>query len=178
VFVRYPPGKIRYDGDQPVALLGVRVAPSFRLIDLPLGLPTTSARTSRGAWALYPIGAEVVVVSPDGAVSGPPAGVAAEVGRLAARDRQGDLDRQAAWTIQRLLTGDGPARAGPGRLGARTWSIPAKAYWLSGPDNHHKQAVTGTADHPEPSHRVEPATGDPATPVASAPSRPVLRQAA
>jgi hypothetical protein len=178
VFVRYPPGKIRYDGDRPVALLGVRVAPSFRLVDLPLGLPTTSARTSRGAWALYPIGAEVVVVHPDGAVSGLPAAVAAEVGRLAARDRQGDLDRQAAWTIQRLLTGDSSARAGPGRLGARTWSIPAKAYGLSGPDNHHQQAVTGTPDHPQPSHRVEPATGDPATPAASAPSRPVLRQAA
>ena len=115
-----------------------------------------------------------MVVHPDGAVSGPPAEVAAEVGRLASRDRQGDLDRQAAWTIQRLLTGDsparaGPARAGPGRLGARTWSIPAKAYWLSGPDNYHQQAVTGTPDHPEPSHRVEPATGDRATPVASAP---------
>jgi hypothetical protein len=79
--------------------------PRFALVDLPLGLPTTSARTSRGAWALYPIGAEVVVVHPDGAVSGPPAEVAAELGRLASRDRQGDLDRQAAWTIQRLLTG-------------------------------------------------------------------------
>jgi hypothetical protein len=170
VFVRYPPGKIRYDGDRPVALLGVRVAPSFRLVDLPLGLPTTSARTSRGAWALYLIGAEVVVVHPDGAVSGPAAEVAAEVGRLASRDRQGDLDRQAAWTIQHLLTGDGPAHAGSGRLGARTWSIPAKAYWLSGPDNHHQHAVTRRADRPEPSHGVEPATGDPATPVASPPS--------
>ena len=70
MFVRYPLGKIRYDGDRPVVLLGVRVAPSFRLVDLPLGLPTTSAQTSRGAWALYPIGAEVVVVHPDGAVSG------------------------------------------------------------------------------------------------------------
>ena len=169
MFVRYPARKIRYDGDRPVALLDVRVAPSFRLVDLPLGLPTTSARTSRGAWALYPIGAEVVVVHPDGAVSGLPAAVAAEVGRLAARDRQGDLDRQAAWTIRRLLTGDSSARAGPGRLGARTWSIPAKAYWLSGPDNHHQQAVTGTPDHPQPSNRVEPATGDPATPAASAP---------
>jgi hypothetical protein len=48
-------------------------------------------------------------------------------------------------------------------------SIPAKAYWLSGPDNYHKQAVTGRPDHPEPSHSVEPATGDPVTPVASAP---------
>ena len=154
MFVRYPPGKIRYDGDRPVALLGVRVGPSFRLVDLPLGLLTTSARTSRGTWALYPIGAEVVVVHPDGAVSGPPAAVAAEVGRLATRDRQGDLDRQAAWTIQRLLTGDGPARASPGRLGTRTWSIPAKAYWLSGPDNHHVGLCRRGAGpfHTGPSH--------------------------
>jgi hypothetical protein len=143
-----PPGKIRYDGDRPVALLGVRVAPSFRLVDLPLGLSTTSARTSRGAWALYPIGAEVVVVHPDGAVSGPPTAVAAEVGRLATRDRQGDLDRQAAQAIQQLLTGDGPARAGPGRLGARTWSIPATAYWLSGP--------TTTTSTPSPEGRIAP----------------------
>jgi uncharacterized C2H2 Zn-finger protein len=33
VFVRYPPGRIRYEGDRPVALLGVRVAPSFRLVE-------------------------------------------------------------------------------------------------------------------------------------------------
>jgi hypothetical protein len=178
VFVRYPPGKIRYDGDRPVALLGVRVAPSFRLVDLPLGLPTTSARTERGPWALYPIGAEVVVVHPDGAVSGPPAAVATEVGRLAARDRQGDLDRQAAWTIQRLLTGDSPAHAGPGRLGARTWSIPAKAYWLSGPDNHHQQVVTGTADHPEPSHRAETATAIPPPLSPQHRARPAAREPA
>ena len=168
MFVRYPQGKERYEGDRPVELLSVRVAPSFRLVDLPLGLPTTSARTGRGTWALYLIGAEVVVVHPDGAVSGPPAEVAVEVGRLASRDRQSDLDRQAAGTIQRLLTGDDPDRAGPGRLGARTWTIPAKAYWLSGPDNYHRQAAP-RPDHPEPSHRVEPAASDPDTPVASPP---------
>ena len=95
MFVRYPPGKIRYDGDRPVALLGVRIAPSFRLVDLPLGLPTTSARTERGTWALYPVGAEVVVVHPDGAVSGRPGAVAAEVGRLASRDAR------VTWTGRR-----------------------------------------------------------------------------
>jgi hypothetical protein len=89
----------------------------------------TSARSSRGTWALYPTGPEVLVVHPDGTVSGS----AAEVGRLAAHD----LDRQAAQTIQHLLTGDGTDHAGPRLLGARTWAIPAKAYWLSGPDNHH-----------------------------------------
>jgi hypothetical protein len=79
-----------------------------------------------------------VVVHPDGAVSGPPAEVAAEVARLAAQQRQGELDRQAARTIQHLLTGDGADRAGPPRRpGARTWSIPAMAYWLSGPYNDH-----------------------------------------
>jgi hypothetical protein len=100
VFIRYPPARIRYEGVQPVALLGVRIAPSYRLVDLPLGTPTTSTRSERGTWALYSVGAEVVVVHPDGAVSGPPADVAAEVGRLAARERQGELDRQAARTIQ------------------------------------------------------------------------------
>ena len=65
MFVRYPPGKIRYEGDRPAALLGVRVAASqFGLVDLPLGLPTTLARSSRGTWALYSLGAEVVVVHP------------------------------------------------------------------------------------------------------------------
>jgi hypothetical protein len=148
MFVRYPPGKLRYEGDRPVALLGVRVpASSFRLVELPLGMPTTSARTSRGTWALYPLGSEVLVAHPGGAVSGPPAEVAAEVGRLAAHDRQGELDRQAAKTIQHLLTGDGADRAGPRRLGARTWSIPAKAYWLSGPYNHHGHVPTEAPGH-------------------------------
>ena len=64
VFVRYAPAKIRYEGDRPIALLKVRIAPSFRLVDLPLGTPTTSARSERGTWALYALGAEVVVVHP------------------------------------------------------------------------------------------------------------------
>jgi hypothetical protein len=61
-------------------------------------LPTTSARSSRGTWALYPTGPEVLVVHPDGTVSGS----AAEVGRLAAHDRHGDLDRQAAAALDLL----------------------------------------------------------------------------
>jgi hypothetical protein len=147
MFVRYPPGKIRYQGNRPVALLGGRVpASSFRLVELPLGMPTSSARTSRGTWALYPLGSEVLVVHPGGAVSGPPAEVAAEVGRLAAREGQGELDRQAAKTIQHLLTGDGADRAGPRRLGTRTWSIPAKAYWLSGPYNDHGRVHTASPE--------------------------------
>jgi hypothetical protein len=147
MFVRYPPGRIRFEGDRPVALLGVRVpASSFRLVDLPLGMPTTSARTSRGTWALYPLGSEVLVVHPDGAVSGPPVEVAAEVGRLAAREGQGELDRQAAKTIQQLLSGDGAERARPRRLRARTWSIPAKAYWLSDPYNHHGHVATASPE--------------------------------
>jgi hypothetical protein len=115
MFARYPPGKIRYEGDRPVALLDVGVAASPHPLDLPLGMPSTSARSRRGTWALYPIGPEVVVIHPDGAVSGPVAEVAAEIGRLAAHDRQGDLDRQAAKTIQHLLSGDGAGRASPRR---------------------------------------------------------------
>jgi hypothetical protein len=173
VFVRYPPGKIRYDGNRPVALLGVRVAPSFRLVDLPLGLPTTSARTSRGAWALYPIGAEVVVVHPDGAVSGLPAAVAAEVGRLAARDRQGDLDRQAAWTIQRLLTGDSSARAGPGRLGARSPPAEPPCRARDGRSRHPCRLNAGPGQrpgsrHPSATARASTPTRSPLHPQAAA----------
>jgi hypothetical protein len=115
MFVRYPPGKVRYEDGRPIALLGVGVAASpLCPVDLPLGLPTTLARTRRGTWALYPIGpVVVVVVHPGGAVSGPPAEVAAEVGRLAARDRQGELDRQAAKTIQQLLTATAPTMPDP-----------------------------------------------------------------
>jgi hypothetical protein len=79
-----------------------------------------------------------VVVHPDGAVSGPPTDVAAEAGRLAVQERQGELDRQAARTIRQLLAGDGAGgQDRPRRVGDRTWSIPATAYWLSGPDNDH-----------------------------------------
>lgn len=143
MFVRYPPGWIRYEGDRPVALLGVRgPASRFRLVDLPLGMPTSLARTGRGTWASYPFGAEVVVVHPDGAVSGPPAEAAAEVGRLAGHDRQGELDRQAARAILHLLTGDGADRGGR-RLRTRIWSLPAKAYWVSGPYNDHGHSPSG-----------------------------------
>jgi hypothetical protein len=172
VFVRYPPGKTRYEGDRPIALLGVRVpASSFRLVDLPLGMPTTSARTGRGTWGLYPLGAEVLVVHPDGAVSGPPVEVAAEVARLAAREGQGELDRQAAKTIQHLLTGDGAEQAGPRRLRARTWSIPATAYWLSGPYNHHGHVPTQAPDHAGQQPSVDRGPGGPTMHAGSPPWR-------
>jgi hypothetical protein len=178
MFVRYPPGKVRYEDGRPIALLGVGVAASpLCPVDLPLGLPTTLARTRRGTWALYPIGpVVVVVVHPGGAVSGPPAEVAAEVGRLAARDRQGELDRQAAKTIQQLLTDDGLDRAGPRRRGARTWSLPAKAYWISGPYNDHGQSAARMPDHPAASHSNDHGI-DPAIHAASPPD-PASAQAA
>jgi hypothetical protein len=116
VFIRHPPATIRYEADRPVALLGVRTAPWYRLVDLPLGPPTTSARSERGTWALFALGEEVVVVHPDGAVSGPPADVAAEVGRLASRSAR------ASWTARR-----------PGRSGS-CWSatVPAGPVLLAG----------------------------------------------
>jgi hypothetical protein len=64
VCVRYPSAKIGYKGDRPVALLKVRIAPSYHLVDQPLGTPTTSARTARGTWALYQVGAEAWASTP------------------------------------------------------------------------------------------------------------------
>ena len=49
----------------------------------------------RRTWVLYSPREEVVVVHPDGAVSGPPADVAIEVGRLAAVEDLAPLWRQA-----------------------------------------------------------------------------------
>ena len=103
------------------------------------GLPTTSARTPLGSWALYYDGHQVVVVHPGGRLAGTQAEVAAELDRLATRRGYGELDREAARTIRRLLTGDGAGRDGDGgRLRgrwARTWSNPAVTYWISGPYN-------------------------------------------
>ena len=105
----------------------------------PLGLPTTSARTLRGTWVLYFYGDDVLVVHPGGRLSGSPAEVAAELDRLTARRRLGELDLEAARTIRRLLTGEGARWDGKGsRLRGRrvrTWSNPAVAYWISGPYN-------------------------------------------
>lgn len=41
-FARYPPARLRYQGEEPVALLGVRIPPSYRLVDLPLGSPASA----------------------------------------------------------------------------------------------------------------------------------------
>jgi hypothetical protein len=98
-------------------------------------------------------------------------------GRLAAHDRHGDLDRQAAQTIQHLLTGDSTDHAGPRLLGARTWAIPFRAYWLSGPDNHHLGLRRRRAGpfHTGPPH--PPAMSGHAT-VAASPPGPVSSWAA
>ncbi len=134
--IHYPPGRLR-TSDQPTAITNVLVATSassHRTGDLPLGTPTCSARSRHGRWALYQGGADVIVVWPGGALAGPPTEVAGALDRLdGAHD---DLDRAAASAIRQLLTDpathDG-AHWSPTR--ARTWSSPAKGYWLSSPTN-------------------------------------------
>jgi hypothetical protein len=41
----------------------------------------------------------------------------------------------------------------------RTWSIPARGYWLSGPSNHHGQGIAEVASRPEPRHGVDQGMG-------------------
>lgn len=102
---------------------------------IPLGIPTWSARTRHGMWALYPNGAEVVVVWPEGALVGPPAQVARELGRLG-EDRKNDLDRDCARTIRQFLTDPAAHDSAPWLGGrSRNWSSPARGYWISGPFN-------------------------------------------
>jgi hypothetical protein len=125
--------------------------PPAQTRDIPLGTPTCSARSRQGRWALYPSGEEVVVVWPGGALTGPPAEVARELDRLGG-DGHDDLDRGAVWAMRQFLTD--PAAADAARWSstrARTWSIPAISYWLSGPSN-------------QPGRRTHPAASRPVTP--------------
>src|SRR5512132_86483 len=123
--IHYQPERLRHNSDQPTAITNVLVATSgssCRTGDIPLGIPTCSARSRQGRWALYPNGDQVVVVWPGGALVGPAVEVAQALDRLG--DGQDDLDRPAArdsavWSSTR----------------ARTWSRPAVGYWLSGPTN-------------------------------------------
>src|SRR4029450_10253771 len=78
-------GAVRYEGDRPVAVGDLRLAPAALAAgparhegarpvaagDLRLAQPTRMAATSAGFWGLYEVGDEVLVVHPAGAVRGP-----------------------------------------------------------------------------------------------------------
>jgi hypothetical protein len=171
--IHYQPARLRRNSDQPSAITNVlvgRSGSSSRTGEIPLGTPTCSARTRHGLWALYPNGAEAVVVGPGGALAGPPAEVARELGRLGG-DGQDDLDRAAASAIRQFLTD--PAAADGARwqaTRARTWSRPAIGYWLSGPTNQ-----PGTGDQQPPSWPGAPAR--PHRPLVALPASTPLRHA-
>ena len=135
--IHYQPERLRYNSDQPTAITNVLVATSgstCRTGDIPLGIPTCSARSRQGRWALYPNGDQVVVMWPGGALVGPAVEVAQALDRLG--DGQDDLDRAAVRAIRQFLTD--PAAADGAQWSAtraRTWSSPALGYWLSGPTN-------------------------------------------
>ena len=137
--IHYPPGQLRRNSDQPTAITNVLAAASgssHHTGDIQLGMPTCSARSRHGLWALYPDGVQVVVVWPGGAMAGPPAEVAGELDRLRG-DGHDDLDRAAVRAIRQFLTDpDGQdAVRWLATTRARTWSNPATGYWLSGPFN-------------------------------------------
>ena len=138
MMTHYPPARLRRNSDQPTAITNVLVATapsSYRTGEIPLGTPTCSARSRHGLWALYPHGAEVVVVWPGGSLVGPAVEVAGALDRLGG-DRHDDLARAAVQAIRQFLT-DPAAEDGARWVAtrARTWSTPAVGYWLSGPTN-------------------------------------------
>jgi hypothetical protein len=129
--VHYPRERLRYNSERPTAICDVLLATgprSYRSGDISLGTPTTSARTRRGLWALYPIGEEVVVAHPDGAIAGPSAEVAATLDRLAGADGHEPLERQVVQALCRFLVSDQTEVRPTGRR-----SRPAIGYWLSEP---------------------------------------------
>jgi hypothetical protein len=173
--IHYPPAQLRRNSDQPTAISGVLVATSpssSRTGDIPLGTPTCSARTRHGRWAMYSHGAEVIVVWPGGALAGPPAEVAGELGRLGG-GRHDHLDRAASSAIRQFLT-DPAAEDGArwAATGARTWSNPAIGYWLSGSTNQ-------PSDHTPNSWPTRPARPpQPPIPLPDPSPRPAPQRAA
>jgi hypothetical protein len=146
--IHHRSGRPRRNGDQPTAITDVLVATSrssHRTGDIPLGIPTCSARSRHGLWALYPNGAEVVVVWPGGTLAGPPAKVAGELDRLGGNGHD-DLDRAAADAIREFLI-DPDGRDSPRWPATRptVWSSPAIGHWLSGPFNQHSHAHTSAS---------------------------------
>jgi hypothetical protein len=157
--LHYQPERLRYNSDQPTAITDVLVATSgssYRTGEIPLGIPTCSARTRQGRWALYPNGDQVVVVWPGGALAGPPAEVAGALDRL--DDGQDTLDSAAVWAIRQFLTD--PAAADAVRWSSartRTWSSPAIGYWLSGPTKPGSGDPTPASWPGAPAPRPQPA---------------------
>jgi hypothetical protein len=150
--IHYPPTRLRYNSDQPTAITNVLIntSGSSHTGDIPLGSPTCSARTRRGRWALYPSGEEVVVVWPGGALTGLPAEVAGELDRLG-DDHNDAPDRGAARAIRQFLTD--PAATDTAQWSstrARTWSVPAIGYWLSGVTNQPGRDPHPSASRPGP----------------------------
>lgn len=136
-------------------------------------MPTASARSGRGLWALYLAGDQVVVVHPGGAIAGPPVEVARALDGLIAGNGHDPLDREAVRAMRALLAGDGAAARAP----VRRWSRPAVGYWISGPDNaQHPRERPARAAQPPDSIAIATATGErprPAEPTAPAePLRP------
>ena len=135
MLIHYPPERLRRNSDQPTAITSVLIGSSgssSRTGEVTLRTPTCSARTRHGGWALYPNGAEVVVVHPGGALAGPPAEVASQLDRLPGAAH----DRACVRAIRRFLTDpDAHESTGWPALRARAWSRPATGYWLSGPTN-------------------------------------------
>jgi hypothetical protein len=141
--IHHQAGQLRRNSDQPTAITNLLVATSGssqRTGDIQLAIPTCSARSRHGRWALYPNGAQVVVVWPGGAIARPPTEVAGELDRLRG-DGHDDLDRAAVGAIRQFLTdptdpdGQHAATRWLAATRARTWSSPAIGYWLSGPFN-------------------------------------------
>jgi hypothetical protein len=161
----YEPARLRRNRDQPTAITGVQVATSastYRTGDIPLGTPTSSARSRQGLWALYPNGAEVVVVHPGGAMVGASADVAGELRRLGGNG-QDELGRSAAGVIAGFLTDpDADDRPRWPARGARTWSSPAAGYRLSGPANHQGDASNQPSSWPgAPARLPQPLVASP-----------------
>jgi hypothetical protein len=173
MFVRYPPGTVRLEGDRPVALLGGRgAASSYRVVAWPLG-----CRRPRRAAAEAP-----------GRCTRPArrSSLSIPTARSAARRPRWPPGRPRP--PRRPGLAGSPDHSAPAHrrqhrpcwsptAGGQDLGIPFRAYWLSGPDNHHVGLRRRRAGpfHTGPPH--PPAMSGHAT-VAASPPGPVSSWAA
>ena len=132
----YEPQAISWQGDRAV-----------KVGDLELGQATRVVGTGRGAWGLYAVGDQVVVVHPGGAVRGRAGDVAARLRELAGAEGLAGDERQAAGSFLPFLGGDDPGAAGEVPRSQAEAGMPP-TYWLSGGRNEPPA--------PEPAAPVEP----------------------
>jgi hypothetical protein len=144
MITEYQRDAVRFEGERPVAAG-----------DQPLAQATRVVQTAAGFWGLFVVGDHLVVVHPAGALHGPSGELRERLRAMAAEQRLGGDDREAAASFLPFLGGDDPGKAEDAPRSRVEEGVPP-TYWLSGTTNSPPGA--------EPETRIEEAQPGPEPP--------------